>query len=174
VSCPLRVYMDNNISISPILHLSVIFSCRVLIISDTDIVYIWNWQTDEKLGECMYPGGVRYDRPVAKFIALKQWAVVGDQEGSICVHTCPSMDKIKEFEAHRYDITSLDVHPTRPFLLSCSIPTFSLKLWDWNRDWCCTQIFEITGIVSQVMFHPKYTNSFAVLHDDGIVKVCLP
>ncbi len=36
---------------------------------------------------------------------------------------------------------SLAVHPTMPYLLSSS-DDMLIKLWDWEKGWMCTQIFE--------------------------------
>jgi WD40 repeat protein len=36
---------------------------------------------------------------------------------------------------------SLAVHPTLPYLLSSS-DDMLIKLWDWEKGWICTQIFE--------------------------------
>lgn len=36
---------------------------------------------------------------------------------------------------------SLAVHPTMPYLLSSS-DDMLIKLWDWEKGWACTQVFE--------------------------------
>ena len=36
---------------------------------------------------------------------------------------------------------SIAVHPTMPYLLSSS-DDMLIKLWDWEKGWACTQIFE--------------------------------
>ena len=33
------------------------------------------------------------------------------------------------------------MHPTMPYLLSSS-DDMLIKLWDWEKGWACTQIFE--------------------------------
>ena len=33
------------------------------------------------------------------------------------------------------------MHPTLPYLLSSS-DDMLIKLWDWDKGWMCTQIFE--------------------------------
>ena len=33
------------------------------------------------------------------------------------------------------------VHPTLPYILTCS-DDMLIKLWDWDKGWQCTQIFE--------------------------------
>ena len=51
-------------------------------------------------------------------------------------------------QAHADYIRSLAVHPSLPYLLSCS-DDMLIKLWDWDKGWACTQIFE--GHVHYVM-----------------------
>ncbi|KAF7087353.1 hypothetical protein CFC21_090551 [Triticum aestivum] len=133
------------------------------------MVYIWNWQTNEEVGHYKsHMGRVRYS--VAKFIAQEQWVVIGDSDGSILVHTCPTMDLVKEFNAHGDCVSLLAVHPTRPFLLSCCNSPLSLKLWDWNRDWSCTRIFDVRSPLREVMFNPKHISTFATHEDGGVIK----
>ena len=33
------------------------------------------------------------------------------------------------------------MHPTLPYLLTCS-DDMLIKLWDWDKGWVCTQVFE--------------------------------
>lgn len=33
------------------------------------------------------------------------------------------------------------MHPTLPYMLTCS-DDMLIKLWDWDKGWACTQIFE--------------------------------
>lgn len=149
----------------------------VLIVNDYgNTVYIWNMQTKESIGiykkhEAPVGGEARLDDMLAKFIPRKQWVVIGNSSGSIHVCTCPAMDHIMQFKAHRDGVTSLEIHPTRPLLLSCSYDALSLKLWDWDRGWSCTGMFDVTGPVRQVMFNPKHTRTFATCDKDGIVKM---
>uniref|UniRef100_A0A0E0R5R5 Protein kinase domain-containing protein n=1 Tax=Oryza rufipogon TaxID=4529 RepID=A0A0E0R5R5_ORYRU len=71
----------------------------------------------------------------AKFIARKQWFVVGHQDGFIRVYTYESpVKQVKRFKAHVWNITTLDVHPTEPYLLSIGSQD-QIKLWDWNKGW---------------------------------------
>jgi len=81
------------------------------------------------------------------------------------------MEKVKEFEAHADYIRSLEVHPTLPFVLSAS-DDMTIKLWDWDRGFDCTQIFEgHAHYVMQVKFNPKDTNTFASASLDRSIKV---
>lgn len=153
---------------------------RVLIVKDSgNTVYIWNMQTEERMGMYKNPAlpigeEVRLDYMRAKFIPPKQCVIIGNSSGSILVHTCPSMDLVKEFKAHRDRVTSLAVHSTRPLLLSCSYRDLSLKIWDWNRGWFCVGVFDIPRPVTQVMFNPKHTSTFATCNVRGVLQVCIP
>ncbi|PON73332.1 Coatomer beta subunit [Parasponia andersonii] len=107
----------------------------------------------------------------AKFIARKQWIVAGADDMSIRVYNYNTMDKIKHFEAHTDYIRCVAVHPTLPYVLSSS-DDMLIKLWDWEKGWMCTQIFEgHSHYVMQVTFNPKDTNTFASASLDRTIKV---
>lgn len=47
------------------------------------------------------------------------------------------------------------VHPSLPYVLTCS-DDMTIKLWDWDKGWACTQVFEgHSHYVMQVVFNPK-------------------
>ncbi|OAY67498.1 Coatomer subunit beta'-1 [Ananas comosus] len=107
----------------------------------------------------------------AKFIARKQWVVAGADDMFIRVYNYNTMDKIKVFEAHTDYIRCVAVHPTLPYVLSSS-DDMLIKLWDWDKGWICTQIFEgHSHYVMQVCFNPKDTNTFASASLDRTVKI---
>ena len=63
------------------------------------------------------------------------------------------------------------MHPTLPVLLSSS-DDMTIKLWDWEKGWQCTQVFEgHSHYVMQVAFNPKDTNTFASASLDRTIKV---
>ncbi|ETO17135.1 hypothetical protein RFI_20198, partial [Reticulomyxa filosa] len=83
-------------------------------------------------------------------------------------NTC---EKVKEFEAHTDYIRTIVAHPSLPFVLSGS-DDMSIKLWDWDKNWENTQIFEgHTHYVMQIEINPKDTNSFASASLDRSIKV---
>jgi len=87
------------------------------------------------------------------------------------VYNYNTMEKIKEFEAHQDYIRCVEIHPTLPYILSCS-DDMSIKLWGWNQDFECTQFFEgHSHYVMQVKFNPKDTNTFASGSLDRTIKV---
>jgi coatomer subunit beta' len=68
-------------------------------------------------------------------------------------------------------IRCVAVHPTLPYVLSSS-DDMLIKLWDWEKGWVCTQIFEgHSHYVMQVTFNPKDTNTFASASLDRTIKV---
>lgn len=91
----------------------------------------------------------------------------------IRVYNYNTMDKVKVFEAHTDYIRCVAVHPTQPFVISSS-DDMLIKLWDWDKGWVCTQIFEgHSHYVMQVTFNPKDTNTFASASLDRTIKVCV-
>ena len=47
-----------------------------------------------------------------------------------------------------------------------------IKLWDWEKKWVCTQVFEgHTHYVMQIVINPKDNNTFASCSLDRTVKV---
>lgn len=68
----------------------------------------------------------------AKFVARKQWIVCGADDMFVRVYNYNTMDKVKQFEAHTDYIRSIAVHPTQPYLLTCS-DDMLIKLWDWDK-----------------------------------------
>ncbi|RVW34070.1 Coatomer subunit beta'-2 [Vitis vinifera] len=107
----------------------------------------------------------------AKFIARKQWVVAGADDMFIRVYNYNTMDKVKVFEAHTDYIRCVAVHPTLPYVLSSS-DDMLIKLWDWEKGWVCTQIFDgHSHYVMQVTFNPKDTNTFASASLDRTIKI---
>ncbi|KAF3543663.1 hypothetical protein DY000_02010363 [Brassica cretica] len=107
----------------------------------------------------------------AKFIARKQWVVAGADDLYIRVYNYNTMDTVKVFEAHSDYIRCVAVHPTLPYVLSSS-DDMVIKLWDWEKGWACTQIFEgHSHYVMQVTFNPKDTNTFASASLDRTIKI---
>ena len=48
----------------------------------------------------------------------------------------------------------------------------SIKLWNWDKNWACQQVFEgHTHYVMQIVFNPKDNNTFASASLDRTVKV---
>ncbi|KAI8544408.1 hypothetical protein RHMOL_Rhmol08G0294200 [Rhododendron molle] len=138
-------------------------------------VGIWNYQSQETghLSQTMVKSFEVTELPVrsAKFIARKQWVVAGADDMFIRVYNYNTMDKVKVYEAHTDYIRCVAVHPTLPYVLSSS-DDMLIKLWDWEKGWVCTQIFEgHSHYVMQVTFNPKDTNTFASASLDRTIKI---
>jgi hypothetical protein len=84
----------------------------------------------------------------AKFVPRKQWVVIGSDDMFLRVFNYNTMDRVKMWEAHADYIRSIAIHPSLPYILSCS-DDMLIKLWDWDKGFQCTQIFE--GHVHYVM-----------------------
>lgn len=106
----------------------------------------------------------------ARFITRKQWIVVGSDDYYIRVFNYNTMEKVYEVEAHADLLRDLVVHPTLPYVLSCSDDNL-IKLWNWDKNWESTIMEGHTYFVMQLCINPKDTNSFASASLDATVKV---
>ena len=131
-------------------------------------VVIWNYVTGTLVKSIEVS-----DLPVraAKFVARKQWVVCGADDMYVRVYNYNTMDKVKTFEAHTDYIRSIAVHPTAPLMLTSS-DDMLIKLWDWEKGWQCSMVFEGHAFyVMQVVFNPKDANTFASCSLDRTIKV---
>ncbi|KAK7207143.1 coatomer WD associated region-domain-containing protein [Myxozyma melibiosi] len=106
-----------------------------------------------------------------RFIARKNWIVVGSDDFQIRVYNYNTSEKITQFEAHPDYIRAIAVHPTQSFLLTAS-DDMTIKLWNWDKDWRCIQVFEgHNHYVMSLAINPKDTNTFASACLDRTVKI---
>jgi len=111
---------------------------------------------------------------VCKFIPRKNWLVTGADDMQIRVYNYNTHEKVAVFEAHTDYIRHVAVHPSQPYLLSCS-DDMMVKLWDWDQGWKNLQVFEgHSHYVMQVAFNPKDSNTFASASLDRTIKVAFP
>ncbi|CAM9848812.1 unnamed protein product [Lampetra planeri] len=113
------------------------------------------------------------DLPVraAKFVARKNWMVAGSDDMQIRVFNYNTLERVHMFEAHSDYIRCIAVHPSQPFLLTSS-DDMLIKLWDWEKKWTCSQVFEgHTHYVMQIVINPKDNNQFASASLDRTIKV---
>jgi len=92
------------------------------------------------------------------------------------------VSKIKSFKAHDNGRVFLDVHPSRPYVLSSSVifddddpgklkPVKSIKLWDWENGWDCVRTFNMEeAVVGGAQFNPKDQDTFVTISKNGVVK----
>lgn len=113
------------------------------------------------------------DLPVraGRFIARKNWIVVGSDDFKLRVYNYNTGDKVAEFEAHPDYIRSIAVHATLPYVLTSS-DDFTVRLWNWDNNWQLERKFEgHQHYVMSVCFNPKDANTFASACLDRTVKV---
>jgi len=107
----------------------------------------------------------------AKFIARKQWVIMGSDDMQIRVFNYNTQERLTAFEGHQDYIRYLEVHPTQPYLITCS-DDMTAKLWDWEKGWACVQTYEgHAHYVMMARINPKDTNTFATASLDRSVKV---
>lgn len=59
--------------------------------------------------------------------------------------------------------------------LSFGLDDMLIKLWDWDKKWSCSQVFEgHTHYVMQIVINPKDNNQFASASLDRTIKVGFP
>ncbi|KAF6028093.1 COPB2 [Bugula neritina] len=132
-------------------------------------VHVWNIETQTLIKTFE----VASDTPVraAVFVARKNWVVTGSDDMQVKVFNYNTLERVHTFEAHSDYIRSIAVHPTQPYILTSSDDS-TIKLWDWEKKWACTQIFEgHTHYVMQIKINPKDNNSFASASLDKTIKV---
>ncbi|XP_069003584.1 coatomer subunit beta'-like [Embiotoca jacksoni] len=131
-------------------------------------VVVWNHETQtivKTFELCDLP--VR----VAKFVARKHWVIAGADDMQIRVFNYNTLERVHIFEAHSDYIRCIAVHPTQPYILTSS-DDMLIKLWDWDRKWACSQVFEgHTHYVMQIVINPKDNNQFASASLDRTIKV---
>lgn len=154
------------------------------------------WEEGDIYGDadghlCLPPG-----RP--KFISQKKWLLIGSNTtlskrnpGYIYVYSYMAvrnfkgsktylLSKIKGFKAHDRGTVLLDVHPSRPYVLSSAVPVDrhtrptrmgTVKLWDWEHGWNCIWTFNTEFVARQPRFDPKGQDIFVTICPDDGVKV---
>lgn len=131
-------------------------------------VEIWSYATNKLVKSILVT-----DLPVraGRFIARKNWIVVGSDDFKLRVYNYNTGDKVTEFEAHPDYIRSIAVHATLPYVLTSS-DDFTVRLWNWENNWQLERKFEgHSHYVMSVCFNPKDANTFASACLDRTVKV---
>ncbi|XP_067946243.1 coatomer subunit beta'-like [Watersipora subatra] len=132
-------------------------------------VHIWNIETQTLIKTFE----VATDSPVraAVFVARKNWVITGSDDFYVKVFNYNTLERVHTFEAHGDYLRSIAVHPTQPYILTSSDDS-TIKLWDWEKKWTCTQVFEGHGhYVMQIKINPKDNNTFASASLDKTIKV---
>ena len=107
----------------------------------------------------------------AKFIARKQWIIVGADDTKIRVFNYNTSEKLKVIDDHTDFIRSLAVHPTLPYILSCSDDQ-TIKLFDWDKNWVKANSYEDhEHYIMQIAINPKDPSMFASASLDKTIKI---
>ncbi|TVU26081.1 hypothetical protein EJB05_28610, partial [Eragrostis curvula] len=105
----------------------------------------------------------------AVFIPRKQWFVVGDKHGNIKVCSDETMQQVPVgvvLKVPAYWVSSFNVHPSEPYVLSLSFMDGSVKMWNWEMDWECVRTFDVKA--REVKFNPKDADYFACTTLNGL------
>lgn len=107
----------------------------------------------------------------ARFVSRKQWIVVGADDTKIRVYNYNTSEKLKTVDEHQDFIRHLAVHPTLPYLLSCSDDQ-TIKLFDWDKGWQKINSYEDhEHYIMQVAINPKDPSMFASASLDRTIKI---
>lgn len=131
-------------------------------------IHIWNFESQQLIKSFEV-----CDLPVraAKFVARKNWVISGSDDMHVRVFNYNTLERVHQFEAHSDYLRSIAVHPTQPYILTSS-DDMLIKLWDWEKKWMCTQVFEgHSHYVMQIVINPKDNNQFASASLDRTIKV---
>ncbi|ODQ67226.1 Coatomer, beta' subunit [Nadsonia fulvescens var. elongata DSM 6958] len=106
-----------------------------------------------------------------RFIARKNWIVIGSDDFQIRVYNYNTGEKVTQFEAHPDYIRAIVVHPSQPFILSTG-DDMTIKLWNWEHGWKNTKTYEgHSHYVMYLAINPKDPNTFASACLDRTVKI---
>ncbi|KDO20685.1 hypothetical protein SPRG_13436, partial [Saprolegnia parasitica CBS 223.65] len=164
---PLRLEIDKGLKTRSIRVKSVAFHPTepwVLSGLYDGTATIWNYETEELVKSFEVSS-----LPVrsVQFVARKQWIVASGDDMHLTVFNYNTMAKVVSVEAHHDFVRYVEVHPILPILLTCS-DDMAVKMWDWDKNWLCTRVFEGHGsYVMMAKFNPKDTNTFATAGFDG-------
>ncbi|KAL5105903.1 Coatomer subunit beta [Taenia crassiceps] len=132
-------------------------------------VHVWNIESQQLIKTFeVCPVPVR----AVRFIARMNWIVTGADNQCLTVYNYNTLERVhQQVEAHGDYIRSIVVHPTQPLILTCSDDVM-IRLWDWEKNWKCVQIFSgHSHYVMQLVINPKDNNTFASASLDCTVKV---
>lgn len=116
---------------------------------------------------------------VGKFLAHKNWVIVGSDDCLIRIFNYNSGKKICQLEGHTDYIRDIEVHPTRPLFLSCSDDQ-TIRQWSYSSTAAATASEDFVQqqrcheghehFVMSITINPKDPNSFASCSLDRTIK----
>ena len=107
----------------------------------------------------------------ARFIVRKQWIVVGADDTKLRIYNYNTAEKIKTIDEHTDYIRHIVVHPTLPYVLSCSDDD-TIKMFDWEKNWSKVNTFQDhEHYIMQLAINTKDPNMFASGSLDKKIKI---
>jgi coatomer subunit beta' len=108
---------------------------------------------------------------VAKFIARKHWIIVGTDDTKLYVFNYNTAEKIKTIEEHTDYIRHVVVHPTLPYVFSCSDDD-SIQMFDWDKNWQRVNTYlDHVHYIMMLAINPKDPMMLASASLDGTIKI---
>ncbi|UKK00275.2 coatomer complex subunit beta [Theileria orientalis] len=105
-----------------------------------------------------------------KFVPRKHWIATGGDKNCISVYNYNSLEKVIVVEAHKDYVRYLDLHPSMPYVLSCS-DDMTVVIWDIDRNWEKVATFEgHSHYVMMAKWNPKDPNIFATCSLDKTIS----
>ncbi|KAL7990839.1 hypothetical protein Chor_014269 [Crotalus horridus] len=105
------------------------------------------------------------------------WMLASLYNGSVCVWNHETQTLVKTFEVCDLPVRAAKFVArknwvvTGAFIIRLS-DDMLIKLWDWDKKWACSQVFEgHTHYVMQIVINPKDNNQFASTSLDRTIKV---
>ena len=132
----------------------------------TVMIYDYNTQTQVRQLEIT-------NAPVrsAKFICRRQQIVVGSDDNLLRIFNYNTAEKIKVIDEHSDYIRHIVVHPTLPYVLSCSDDD-TIRMFDWDKSWQKVNTFiDHDHYIMQLAINPKDPNMFASASLDKTIKI---
>lgn len=107
----------------------------------------------------------------AKFIARKNWLIVGSDDNMLRVYNYNTAEKLKTLEEHSDYIRTIAVHPSQPYVLSGGDDD-TIRMFDWDRNWAKVNTFaDHEHYVMQIAINPKDTSMFASASLDKTIRI---
>lgn len=107
----------------------------------------------------------------AKFIARKQWIVVGSDDYKLRIYNYNTCEKLKTIVDHTDFVRYILVHPTLPYVLSCGDDD-RIACFDWDKDWERVNTYDDhEHYVMGLALNPKDTNMLASASLDRTIKI---
>jgi coatomer subunit beta' len=72
-------------------------------------------------------------RTEVRFIARKGWIGIGSANGSVRIMEEDGRRFVHRFDAHGGKVRCMEVHPTKPLLITGAYSDNSIKAWDWDE-----------------------------------------